>query len=238
MPRIARRSLLFVAALASTLAFAAERAAAAPEGTMTWGVHVTLATRWLDPAETEALVTPFMVLYAIHDALVKPMAGAASGPSLAESWTVSRDGLTYDFVLRKGVKFHNGDPLTSEDAKFSFDRYKGAAAKLIKDRVKEVQTPDPHRLRIVLKDPWPDFMAFFGTTASGIGWVVPKKYVEKVGEEGFKKAPVARAHTRWSPSIPAWTWYWRPTRATGASRPASSGSCCGPSPTSPRGPPR
>ena len=185
------RPLLLALALAATLTFTvAEPAAAAPEGTMTWGVHVTLATRWLDPAETEALVTPFMVLYAIHDALVRPTAGAASGPSLAESWTVSRDGLTYDFVLRKGVKFHNGDPLTSEDAKFSFDRYKGAAAKLIKDRVKEVQTPDPHRLRIVLKDPWPDFMAFFGTTASGIGWVVPKKYVEKVGEEGFKKAPV------------------------------------------------
>ena len=76
--RIAR-SLLLAVALAVTLGFAAaERAAAAPEGTMTWGVHVTLATRWLDPAETEALVTPFMVLYAIHDALVKPMAGAAS----------------------------------------------------------------------------------------------------------------------------------------------------------------
>jgi len=187
--RIARvaLALLVLAVLPFTTA---ERAGAAPEGTMTWGVHVTLANRWLDPAETEALVTPFLVLYAIHDALVKPMAGVASGPSLAESWTMSKDGLTYDFVLRKNVKFHNGDPLTSEDVKFSFDRYKGAAAKLIKDRVKEVQTPDPYRLRIILREAWPDFMAFFGTTASGIGWVVPKKYVEKVGDEGFKKAPV------------------------------------------------
>jgi peptide/nickel transport system substrate-binding protein len=187
--RIAR-SLLVALVLAVSVFPVAERAAAAPEGTMTWAVHVTLATRWLDPAETEALVTPFLVLYAIHDALVRPMAGTASGPSLAESWTVSRDGLAYDFALRKGVKFHNGDALTSEDVKFSFDRYKGAANKLIKDRVKEVQTPDPYRVRIVLKEPWPDFMAFFGTTASGIGWVVPKKYVEKVGEDGFKKAPV------------------------------------------------
>ena len=48
-------------------------AAAAPEGTMTWGVHITLASRWLDPAETEGIITPFMVLYALHDALVKPM---------------------------------------------------------------------------------------------------------------------------------------------------------------------
>ena len=48
---------------------------------------------------------------------MKPMPGQAMAPSLAESWTVSRDGLTYEFVLRKGVKFHNGDPVTAEDVK-------------------------------------------------------------------------------------------------------------------------
>src|SRR5215475_7519729 len=116
-------------------------AEAAPEGTMTWGVHVTLASRWLDPAETEALVTPFLVLYAIHDAVVKPMTGAVTGPSLAESWTMSRDGLVYEFVLRKNARFHNGEPVTADDVKFSFERYHGAAAKLLKERVKEIQTP-------------------------------------------------------------------------------------------------
>ena len=50
------------------------------------------------------------VLYALHDAMVKPMPGNAMAPSLAESWTVARDGLSYEFVLRKGVVFHNGDP--------------------------------------------------------------------------------------------------------------------------------
>jgi len=163
---------------------------AAPEGTMTWGLHVTLASRWLDPAETEALITPFMVLYAIHDAVVKPMPGNNNAPSLAESWTMSRDGLTYEFVLRKGVKFHNGDPVTAEDVKFSFDRYKGASAKLLKDRVKDFQVVDPGRVRIHLKEPWPDFMTFYGTSATGAAWVVPKKYVEKVGDDGFKKAPI------------------------------------------------
>ena len=49
-------------------------------------------------------------------------------PSLAESWTVSPDSLTYEFVLRKGAKFHNGDPVTAEDVKFSFERYRGAGA--------------------------------------------------------------------------------------------------------------
>jgi peptide/nickel transport system substrate-binding protein len=131
-------------------------AAAAPEGTLTWGIHVTLAARWLDPADTEAFINPFMVLYAVHDALVKPMPAGENTPSLAESWSQSKDGLTYEFVLRKNAKFHNGDPVTAEDVKFSFERYKGAAAKLLRDRVREVQVVDPGRVRFHLKEPWGD----------------------------------------------------------------------------------
>src|SRR5207249_9307874 len=126
----------------------AQPATAAPEGTMTWGVHVTLAARWLDPSDTEAFITPFMVLYALHDALVKPMPGGDNTPSLAESWTMSKDGLTYEFVLRKGVKFHNGDPVTAEDVKFSFERYNGSAAKPLTDRPPDAQTVHPGRLRL------------------------------------------------------------------------------------------
>src|SRR5262249_45070292 len=111
-------------------------------------------------------------------------------PSLAESWTVSKDGLTYEFVVRKGVVFHNGDTLTAEDVKFSFDRYRGSAAKLLKDKVASVEGVDPYRIRFKLKEAWPDFMTFYATPASGAAWIVPKKYVEKVGVEGFKKAPV------------------------------------------------
>ena len=147
-------------AVASLLVALAGPAAAAPEGTLTWGLHVTLASKWLDPGDTEAFINPFMVLYAVHDALVKPMPGGDNTPSLAESWTVSRDGLTYEFLLRKGVKFHNGDPVTADDVKFSFDRYRGAAAKLLKDRVREVQIVDPGRVRFLLNEPWPDFMTF------------------------------------------------------------------------------
>src|SRR5216117_1670591 len=165
-------------------------AAASPEGSMTWGVHITLASRWLDPAETEGIITPFMVLYALHDALVKPMPAGLNTPSLAESWTVSKDGLVYEFVLRKGVVFHNGDPLTAEDVKFSFERYRGAASKLLKEKVAAVEVVDPLRVRFRLKEAWPDFMSFYGSPATGAAWIVPKKYVEKVGDEGFKKAPI------------------------------------------------
>ena len=179
---------LAVTLLLSVLAPAS--AVAAPEGQLTWAVHVSLAPTWFDPAETVGIVTPFMFLYALHDALVKPMPGNPQAPCLAESWSVSPDGLTYEFVLRKGVRFHNGDPLTAEDVKFSFERYRGASSGHFKARVAAVEVVDPQRVRFRLKQPWPDFLTFYGTPATGAGWIVPKKYVEKVGDDGFKKVPV------------------------------------------------
>jgi peptide/nickel transport system substrate-binding protein len=189
---------------------------AAPEGELRWGLHVTLAARWLDPAETEAFSTPFMVMYAVHDALVKPMPAGLTTPSLAESWTASKDHLVYTFTLRKNARFHNGEPVTPEDVKFSFERYRGASAKLLNDKVKEVQAVGATQVRFVLREPWPDFMTFYGTTASGAGWIVPKKYVEQVGEDGFKKAPVGAGPYRvvsFKPGVElvleAFDGYWR-----------------------------
>ncbi len=165
-------------------------AAAQPSGQLTIGVHVTLSPAWFDPAETPGIITPFMLLYAVHDAMVKPMPGNAFTPSLAESWSESPDGLTYDFLLRAGVTFHNGDPLTTEDVKFSFLRYKGTSASEFKERVRDVEIVDPRRIRFHLHEPWPDFMTFYGTPATGAGWIVPKKYIEKVGADAFKQHPI------------------------------------------------
>lgn len=187
---VAVRPLVFAMAFGLLVAWPAPRAAGAPEGQMTWAVHLSIAPAWFDPGEHPGGITQMMIFYALHDALVKPMPGNAMTPSLAQSWSVSRDGLVYEFVLRSGVVFHNGDAMTAEDVKFSFDRYKGAAAKLFKEKVAAVEIVDPLRVRARLKEPWPDFMAFFGTPATGAGWIVPKAYVEKVGEDGFKKAPV------------------------------------------------
>src|SRR5687768_14035324 len=89
---------LVAAGLAGLLVSGLPAPARAAQGHATWAIHVTLAPTWFDPAETPGIITPFMVLYALHDALVKPMPGNAMAPSLAESWTTSKDGLTYEFV--------------------------------------------------------------------------------------------------------------------------------------------
>jgi peptide/nickel transport system substrate-binding protein len=184
--------VLVVIALQTCLAAvgSAQPGGSAPAGQMTWAVHFTLAPRWLDPGESEGSITPFLTLYAVHDALLKPMPSGPSANSLAESWTVSPNGLVYDFTLRANARFHNGERVTAEDVKFSFERYRGANAATFKERVQEVRVLDPRRIQFHLKEPWSDFITFYGTTASTAGWVVPKKYIEQVGEEGFRKAPV------------------------------------------------
>ena len=186
------RSLVLGVVLGCVLfaaAFVGEGAAQPkPEGEMRWALYVTLSPVWFDPGEVTGQLTPFWILYAIHDALVKPMPGNLMSPSLAESWTVSPDGRTYDFKLREGLKFHNGDAFTAEDVKFSFHRAKGS--KVMHDKVREVTVVSPSRVRFTLHEPWPDFMSFYGTIVSGAGWIVPKKYVEQVGNDGFKKHPI------------------------------------------------
>jgi len=215
-----RRALVLIATvLVLALAGAPTAGLAAPEGQLVWGVHVSLAPTWFDPAETPGMITPFMVLYALHDAMIKPMPGQSAAPALAESWSVSKDGLLYEFVVRKGARFHNGDPVTGEDVKFSFERYRGTASKTLKERVAAVDAPDPSRVRFRLKQPWPDFLTFY-TSATGAGWIVPKKYVEKVGDEGFKKAPVGAGPYKFVSFTPgvelvveAFDQYWRKTPA-------------------------
>ena len=167
---------------------ATAQAQAKPEGEMRWALYVTVAPAWLDPGENLGFITPFWIQYALHDALVKPMPGNIMTPSLAESWTLSPDQRVYEFKLRQGLKFHNGDPFTAEDVKFSFQRAK--SSRILKEKVREIEIVDPHRVRFHLNEPFPDFMAFYGTLATASSWVVPKKYIEKVGDDGFRKQPV------------------------------------------------
>ena len=211
-----RRSLALGLVLCALLAgglFDSAAAQAKPEGEMRWALYVTLSPVWFDPGEVVGQLTPFWVLYAIHDALVKPMPGNLMAPSLAESWTVSADQRLYEFKLREGLKFHNGDPFTAEDVKFSFQRAKG---KVLREKVREVEVVGPSRVRFHLHEAWPDFMAFYGTLVTGAGWVVPKKYVERVGNDSFKKQPVGLGPYKFVSHTPgielvmeAFEGYWR-----------------------------
>ena len=203
----------FVIAILAAVPAAAQPAPAG-EAVMAW--HVTIAPSWFDPSTAPPQITPFGILYALHDALVKPLPNQKMGASLAESWTESPDGLVYEFKLRRGLKFHNGDPLTTEDVKFSFERYKGTGATELRARVEQVEIVDPLTVRFHLKEPWPDFMTFYGTTATAAGIVVPKKYLTQVGEDGFRKHPIGAGPYRYVSQTPgvevvleAYTAHWR-----------------------------
>ena len=185
-----------------------------PEGEMRFAFYVTISPAWFDPGDVTGFITPFWTLWALHDALVKTMPGKPMAPSLAESWTVSADGKTYDFKLRPNLKFHNGDPFTAEDVRFSFQRAKGY--KILKEKVRDIEVAGPLRVRIHLHEPWPDFMTFYGTMVAGQGWIVPKKYVEQVGDDGFKKHPVGLGPYKFVSHTPgvelvleAFEGYWR-----------------------------
>ena len=87
----------------------------------------------------------------------------------------------------------------------------------MKERVAAVEAPDAQHVRFQLKQPWPDFLTFYAS-ATGAGWIVPKKYVEKVGEDGFKKAPIGAGPYKFVSFTPgvelvfeAFDQYWRKT---------------------------
>jgi peptide/nickel transport system substrate-binding protein len=196
------RSVLVLIMVVLSLVWTVAWAQNIPEGQLTIAFDTTIAPSYLDPAEVAGLATPFTFLYALHDAMIKPLPGNNLAPCLAESWTESADGLVYEFKLREGLHFHNGDPFTAEDVKFTFQRYKGTSAKLLHERVKAVEIVDPHHVRFVLHTPWPDFLTFYGSLATGAGWIVPKKYLEQVGDDGFKQRPVGLGPYRFVSGTP------------------------------------
>jgi peptide/nickel transport system substrate-binding protein len=211
------RVLLCIMMVVFLMGWTAEVGAQAkPAGELHWAWHITIAPAWFDPGKAPAQIAPFLLLYALHDGLVRALPGQRMGNSLAESWTESPDGLVYEFTLRQGLHFHNGDPCTAEDVKFSFERYKGTGAKELQDKVKAVEIVDPHTVRFVLKEIWPDFMTFYGSSATAAGLIVPKKYLEQVGEEGFLQHPIGLGPYKFvshSPGVEAvleaYEQYWR-----------------------------
>jgi peptide/nickel transport system substrate-binding protein len=194
----------------------ARGAPSTPSGQIVVGFHVTISPAWFDPSLAPPQITPFGILYALHDALVRAYPGTKMGPGLAETWEESEDGLTYEFKLKPGLTFHNGDPITTEDVKFSLERYQGAGATVLKEKVAQVEIVDPRVVRFHMKEVWPDFMTFYGSTASAAGLIVPKKYLQEVGDKGFSDHPVGAGPYKFVSSKPgvevvfeAFDQYWR-----------------------------
>ena len=200
-------------AIMFTTSFTALALADDVDSRVTIGNSISIAPAWFDPADTPGIVTPFLVIYALHDSVLKGMPAGPFTPSLAERYLATEDGLSYEFVLRSGTKFHNGEPVTAEDVKFSFERYRGTGQADMKRRVRSIDITENH-IRFNLADPWPLFT--FYVSATGAGWVVPKKYVERVGDEEYKKAPIGAGPYKLASFTPgvelvleAFDQYWR-----------------------------
>src|SRR5438876_1057888 len=183
---------LMLIVLASTAASLSSPAGAAARGKLVLAWHAGLASRWLDPQEHDGTATPDNFFTAIHDGLIKNQGTALfDHPALAEKFTVAPDAKSATFTLRKGIKFHNGEPVTPQDVKFSYENYRGAKADVFKKKTERVEIVDDRTIRFVFKEPFLDFAILFGTAnVAGPGWVVPEKYYRQVGPDGFKQKPI------------------------------------------------
>ncbi len=163
-------------ALAAALALAAAGPAAAQAKKDTLTLAMTLEPPGLDPTAGAASAIAEIVQYNVLDTLTKINSDSRTTPLLAEGWTASDDLKTWTFKLRKGVKFHNGEPFTGAVVKFAFER---AAAKdsTNKDKavfanIERIDTPDDATVVLNLKNGNPDLLFQLGQATAVI--VEPK----------------------------------------------------------------
>ena len=140
--------------------------------------NVAIVPAWFDPQENAQLITPYGFQYALHDSLVKHLPNQPFATSLAESYEIAPDFKSATFTLREGIKFHNGQPVTPEDVKFTFENYRGANVRLLHDKTASIETPDARTVRFTFREPFLDFLLLYGSPTSGSGWIVPKAYYE------------------------------------------------------------
>lgn len=117
-------------------------------------------------------MTAFMVMHSVYQTLVTYVGSDVTKPvpDLAESWTVSSDGKTYTFKLKSGVKFSSGNPVTSADVVFSYNRLKNLKGQpaFVTDNMASFAAPDPQTVTITLKDVSPDTLSLLTTPSFGV----------------------------------------------------------------------
>jgi peptide/nickel transport system substrate-binding protein len=153
------------------------------------------STEVLDPTVNGHFVKYFLSPMFDYLIGVTPDGKLSAQGGLATKWESSADHRRLTLTLRRGVKFHNGDEVTSEDVKFSLTRamsnrsatgYAGPLRTLIQ----EIETPAPDRVVIVTKEPTIILPNYLSRVLSTEGMVLPKKYIESVGDDGFARKPV------------------------------------------------
>jgi peptide/nickel transport system substrate-binding protein len=195
-PLTRRRALQMAAVATAGLAAPALRRAAAeavaPKGRMVLAWHTNIASRWLDPQQHDGTATPDNFLNALHDGLIKN-AGTQKFDhlALAERYEFAEDAKSCTFVLRSGLTFHDGSPISPQDVKWSFEHYRGAWKDVLAKRTRDIEIIGDNTVRFHFDEPFLDFPILMGTSnVCGAGWVVPAKYYEKVGQDGFLQTPV------------------------------------------------
>ena len=192
-----------------------------PEGKVTIAVHVSLSPKWLNPQEVPAGMA-YEFLWKMHDNMIKAAPGNLYTYALAESYEMRPDFKAATVRLREGLKFHNGEPITSEDVKFSYENYHGVNASLIHGKTDRVEIVDVRTVTFHFKEPFLDFLLYYATPASGVGIIIPKAYYLSLGsntaerDEKFAQAPIGAGpykFVRQEPGIEvefeAFTDYWR-----------------------------
>ena len=202
-----RRSRLLGGVAASVLAaFSVAHAADHQEGTLVVALE-TLGGQTMDPI-LEGRAPHAHYQAPIFDALIGfNLEEGGLGPGVTEKWELAEDGLSWFFHLQKGLKWHNGDPLTAHDVKFSLERTMSeesiaSRAAALRRNVKSIEVVDDHTVRVYTKGVQVHFPAGLSRAVFQEGQLMPKNYIESMGVEKFRSDPVGSGPWKFVESVP------------------------------------
>ena len=181
-------------------------AAEKQQGTLIVAID-TLGAQSMDPIqETRSAHAHYQA--PMYDAIVGfNFEKGGAGPGVAERWELAKDGLSWIFHIRKGMKWHNGDPVTAHDVKFSLERTmsKESIASRgpgLRRDVKSIDVIDDYTVQVHTNGVQVHFAEGLSRATYQEGQLMPKKYIETVGAEGFRKKPIGSGPWKFVKSVP------------------------------------